>query len=285
MFTLNIQNHKHEVIQLSQNERYTVTNITGLNPPTASVNGAENANFDGATYKSSRMNTRNIVITLKIEGNVEKNRIALYTYIKVKHACTVFYTNGTRNVFIQGYVESLDIQLFEKKQMAQISIICMNPYFVGAIAESVGSPSVIKLFQFPFTIEETEKIPISELNLDRELTIINDGDVSAGIIVEFFANGTVENPAIYNVGTNDGIKVNITLEDGDMVRINTNKGQKGAFLISKGVQTNIINDLDMIGSAPWLQLESGSNTILFDADLNPQFLECSISYNDLYEGV
>ena len=284
MFTLSIENHKGDIIQLSQNPSYSIISIEGLTPPNANINSAENANFDGATYKSSRLNTRNIVITLAIEGNAEENRINLYKYVKVKRQCTVYFANGTRDVSISGYVESMNCPLFDKKEIAQISIVCMNPYFVNVVNELVEFSIVEALFEFPFSVEESG-MAFSELVVNKEMNIINPGDVSTGMIIEFQAIGTVENPTIYNVGINDSMKVNITMNDGDVIQINTNKGQKGVVLISGGVQTNMINDLELSGSSPWLQLESGDNVMLYTADINPQYLECFISYNDLYEGV
>lgn len=282
MYSLILKNHKGEQIQLSQNPNYSLLRIDGLNPPKSNVNTAVNANFDGSVYKSSRMEERNIVIELAIEGNVEANRIALYQYVKSKKQCTVYYKNSTRNVSIVGYVEGFEIGFFEEKETVQISIICPRPYFVDNVETNLEFSSVTPLFEFPFSIPE-EGIEFSSLVLGEEVNIINNGDIETGIIVTFTAYGVVQNPTIYNVETRQSLKVEIEMNEGDILTINTNKGSKSIISTVDGVETNVLNDL-AVGST-WLQLESGDNVMTYTADNYPENLTCNIEYSNLYEGV
>ena len=130
MLSLKIENHKGELLSLTQNPAYTITSVTGLNPAAANINTVDAALLDGATYNSSQVGMRNIVVNFAIENPAETNRIELYQYIKPKKPCTVYVENGSRDVFISGYVETLDIDLFDNKQTAQISIICPQPFFL-----------------------------------------------------------------------------------------------------------------------------------------------------------
>lgn len=282
MYTLTIENHLGEQLQLTQNPNYNIINIDGLNPPTANINTAVNANFDGSSFKSSRLNERNIVIQLTIEGDIESNRIALYQYFKNKKQCKIYYTNGEREVYIVGYVESFECNFFSQKETAQISIICPRPYFINQSQVDISFSSVTALFEFPFSIAAAG-IEFSSLQLGTEEVIVNSGDVETGMTITFVATGTVENPTIYNVQTNEYIKVNLTMEVGDMVEINTTKGTKGVYYTSNGATTNAINDLDR--GSTWLQLESGDNVVLYTADAYSENLMCEIAYNNLYEGV
>lgn len=281
MFTLIFENAKGEAIQLSQNPRYTVTSITGLNPPLANINTAINASFDGSTFKSSRLDNRNIVITLAIEGDIKNNRVELYKYVKAKDACKVRFSNGVRNVYIDGYVEALECNLFEQRQLVQISVICPNPYFKDDGENNVFS-SVNGLFEFPFAID-SEGIPFGEIVINEDVNVFNAGDVATGMLIEFKAADTVVNPAIYNMRTNEFIKLSLTMETGDVVQINTVRGQKSVTKISGGVKTNILNTL--APSSTWLVLESGDNIMLFTADTHPENLSCTVRHNNLYEGV
>lgn len=281
MYTLSIENERGDRLQLSQNPDYTVTSVTGLNPPTANINTAVNASFDGSTYKSSRVNNRNIVIMLAIEGDIEKNRINLYKYVKSKKRVTLYFANGSREVHIDGYVENFDINLFEQRQMAQISIICPNPFFMDAEDETVLA-SVIGLFEFPFSIPE-EGVEFSRLETDVTVDVINDGDVETGMRIVFRAHGEVVNPALYNMETNEFIKLNVTMEEGDEIQISTVKGKKGVVEVSGGVTTNILNVLTQ--NSTWLSLLPGDNLYLFTADATPENLTCTIYHDNLYEGV
>lgn len=282
MYTLSIENAKGNSIRLSQNPNYTITNITGLNPPSANINTAVNANFDGATFKSSRLNTRNIVITMKIEGAAETNRIALYNFIKAKQACKLYFKNETRDVYISGYVESMQIGIFDKKEVVQVSIICPNPYFIDVTNAKNTFSSIINLFQFPFAIEE-EGIPFSSIDIEGTVNVINSGDIDTGMLIEFAATGEVVNPALYKISTSEFIKLNTTMQAGDVIQVNTEKGQKSVVKVSGGVKTNILNVLD--SASTWLTLDSGDNVMTFTATTGAVYLSCSVSHNDLYEGV
>lgn len=281
MYSLVVANEKGEQLQLTQNPNYSITSITGLNPPNSNINTAVNANFDGSVYKSSRMNNRNIVITLMVEEPVEINRIALYNFFKSKKSCTVFYKNKSRDVSILGYVESMPINYFDKKEKVQISVICPKPYFEDIDTQNIEFSSEYALFQFPFVIQDT--IEFSELILNEQVIVTNSGDVATGVIIQFYARGHVENPKIYNITTGDKMLINITLEAGDIITIDTTKGSKRITLNSDGVITNILNNLDK--TSTWLTLDTGDNYLMYSADEYPQFLFCSVIYSELYEGV
>lgn len=282
MYTLTIENHKGEQLQLTQNPNYTVTSVEGLPPPRANINTAINANFDGSTFRSSRLNERNIVVTLAIEGNVEANRINLYQYIKAKKKCIVFYKNGTRDVSIVGYVESMEIEIFNEKEMVQISIICPQPYFRDVIKTLLDMSATSAMFEFPFAIEE-EGMEFSTLAVGTESIVQNLGDVETGAVIVFHATGTASNPVIYNLDTAEFFKVNIDMSAGDLLVISTIKGEKTVAAILSGIEWNYINS--MVQGSSWIQFESGANTMLYNADSHPENLECMISFNNLYEGV
>ena len=281
MYELSITNIYGDTLKLSQNPHYSVMSVTGLNPPTSNINTAVNASFDGSTYKSSRMNNRNIVIMMAIEGDIEQNRIELYKYIKSKQKLTVVFSNGTRRVQIDGYVDAFECNLFEQREVVQISIICPSPYFLDDTESSTFS-SIVGLFEFPFEIE-AEGIEFSYVESNVEINVYNGGDIETGMLIVFKASGQVVNPALYNMQTNEYIKLNVTMQEGDEIRINTVKGQKSVTKISGGISTNILNVLD--GSSTWLNLRSGDNVMVFTATTSPENLSCFIYHNNLYEGV
>lgn len=282
MYTLTIENHKGEQLQLTQNPNYSITSVEGLPPPTANINTAVNANFDGSTYRSSRLNERNIVIMLAIEGDAEANRINLYQYIKAKKQCTLYYQNGSRNVSIVGYVESLEIAIFGEKESAQISIICPRPYFADVVQTILDMSATSAMFEFPFSIPD-EGIEFSTLTVATESIVQNLGDVETGALIVFHATGDVMVPAIYNVDTGERMRINVDMTAGDLLVINTKQGEKSIHLVVDGIETNVINKL-IVGST-WLQFESGANTMLVDADMGVEHFQCFVTFNNLYEGV
>lgn len=282
MFSLAIENKKQNRLRLTNNPNYSIISVTGLEPANANINTAVNASFDGSTFKSSRLENRNIVIMLAIEGAVETNRIELYKFIKVKDEITVYYSNNTRDVFIKGYVESMQIGFFDEKQIVQVSVICPNPYFMNVENTDESFSSIQGLFEFPFSIAEAG-IPFSEIRIDQEINIQNLGDVATGMIIEFRALGTVTNPTLYNTDTGKFMRLIETMTDGDVIQINTNRGEKGVLKVSGGTVTNILNKLDEDSS--WLTLDTGDNVMMFTASAGTVNLQCIVYHKYLYEGV
>lgn len=282
MYTLIAQNKYGEQLELTHNDAYVITNIDGIDPPDAVINTTRNASADGSVYNSAYVDNRTITITLSINGPAEANRINLYRYFKAKYNVRLYYQNATRNVYIDGYVQNFSIEFFEKKQIAQIVIFCPNPFFNGSANTVVNFESIMDLFEFPFSIPEAG-IEFSTLETENETDIINGGDVETGVLITLRAAGTVGNPAIYNSGTNEYFKLNITMNDGDVITINTRKKEKSVILTSGGSDTNIIGKMEF--GSTWFQLQPGDNMFIITADTMPENMYCTFTIVNQFEGV
>lgn len=282
MYTVKLKNRYDEIIELTHNANYTVQSITGLNPVKAAINTAALATMDGAMFNSSRKEPRNIVLMVVIEGDIEKNRLNLYKYAPPKYPITFYYKNESRDVFIEGYVESHEIDLFENRQVAQISIICPQPAFKSINQSNIEFASIEALFEFEFAIDSAG-IEFSALSQNNTQTILNEGDMETGIIIELTASGTVENPVIYNKDTRESFALNITMLAGDLIRINTNAGEKSVTLLRDGVETNIINYTNLQND--WFVLKYGDNIFTYESSSGYEYLQLKIIIANKFEGV
>lgn len=282
MYELKVKNAYGEVINLSTSPDYTVYKVTGLQPPAVVVNSSSNATYDGVSINSVRVDQRNIVIYVAIEGAVETNRINLYKYFPLKQTVTVFFKNDTRDVCIEGVVELIECDLFTNKQVAQISLICPQPYF-RAVEELVSYFSdITSLFTFPFSIPESG-MEISTITNNVRKSIVNSGDVASGIIIELNAIGAVVNPVIYDVFKRTHIKLMFTMQANDRIIINTNVGKKSITLVRSGVSSNIMGY--MYPDSNWLTLAAGDNVFTYDADSGTSNLQITFTTSVLYGGV
>lgn len=238
--------------------------------------------MDGSVFNSSHINDRVITITMAINGPAEANRLLLYRYFKTKYPVRLYYKNGVRDVYIDGYVSKFSVEYFEKKQTAQIEISCPMTLF-RAVKESVTEfANIENMFVFPFAIE-VAGIPFSEIALGEQKTIINGGDVETGVIIKLNALGTVLNPKIYNVDTSDRMTLSVEMQAGDEITINTRKKEKSITLLRDGVQTNIVGKLD--AGSTWFNLIPGDNIFTYEADEFPEHLQCIFIINNQFEGV
>lgn len=152
MYEISVENKYGERLQLTQTPNY-ITKATGLSPVNSNIITATVANYGGERYVSSRKQKRNIVLTIYPQEPVEYNRINLYKYIKSSGFIRVYFKNNTRNVYIDGYVESFEDDLFEQTQTAQVSIICPQPNFIDMASNEVGNSSITAGFYYPFNTE------------------------------------------------------------------------------------------------------------------------------------
>ena len=282
MYTLKVKNDREQLLTLSGNKNYMVYKVTGLNPPQANINSSGNSTTDGNTINSVRLGNRNIVIYMTIEGDVEANRINLYKYFPLKKTVTLYFKNDTRDVYIEGTVELIECDLFSKKQVAQISIICPQPYF-KAVDDLISYFSdITSLFEFPFNISESGK-EISTITTNVRKSIINAGDVESGVVIDLYAIGTVVNPVIYDVFKRTHIKLTFTMEANDRILINTNVGKKSIKLIRGGIETNILGY--MYPDSSWLMLGAGDNVFTYDAESGKSNLQITFTTSLLYGGV
>lgn len=282
MFEVSVENRRGNKLNFVQNEKYSITSITGLGTPDATINTINTGYFDGERFNSSKLGMRNIVMTISILGDIETNRINLYKVFKSKEWIKFNYKNGLRDVYIEGYVESAPIDLFTQNQEIQISILCPDPYFKAAqeIVEDIGV--IINKFYFPFAIEEAG-ITFSEYDDILEKIVVNNGDTTKGIIMELKVTGDVKNPKIFNRETAEFLGLNIDLVEGDLVTITTIKGSKSVYLLRNGATTNIFNTL--MKDITWLQLEPGDNVFTYEAEEGAEFLNIIIRHIDNFEGV
>lgn len=283
MFTLKAQNKAGQTIELTHNDAYTITSISGLDPPDATINTTINAYADGSVYNSSYVGNRQLTITLVINSPAETNRINLYKYFKTKREIRLFYKNDTRDVYIDGYIQSMQISIFDKKQVAQITIMCPKYEFNAVDEDMVAFSTIESLFEFPFAIEESG-MEFSKIVIGEEKNVFNDGELETGITIEIYANGAVKNPTIYNVDTNEYFIIETTINRGDALLINTKINEKCVMLTAaNGEKKSLIGTLKE--GSTWFKLSQGDNIFIATAAGNPQNMNAICIKQDQYEGV
>lgn len=282
MIEIKVKNDKGEVLNLSTSPNYVLYDVTGVTPLQMNINTSVNATTDGETVNSIRANKRNIVLYVAIRGDVETYRLNLYKYFPPKKEITIHCKTDNRNVYIEGITELIDIKLFSNQQVAQISIICPQPYFKDADELITSFSQIAPLFSFPFSINK-KGIELSIIDDDIRKNIINVGEVDTGMIIELFAIGEVVNPVIYDVLNRTHIRLEFTMQANDIIYINTNKGSKSITLLRDGIERNIISTLSY--TSKWLTLYSGDNVYTYDAESGVSNIKLAFKTLALYGGV
>lgn len=310
--SVTVTNHLGDSITLElknpEETGFYVVGITGLGPPKADISMSDIAAYDGSVFNSSRVSSRNIVISLIFnENNVEYYRHLSYKYFPIKRNITLDFVTSTRTLSISGYVESNEVGIFSKRQGCQVSIVCPDPWFYDTAGEGNEQTfsNVERAFEFeylPAPINDTWIKPVEELYPDSyniefsrivqnySGTIDYEGDLEVGMTLKFRAFGTTGDVIIYNTDNGDRIKIvssvvqRITgypIQAGDEIIITTHQGNKTARLLRGGRYRNILSAIDKTSN--WFKVSRGQNTFLFTTVSSGG--EMSISIRTLYEGI
>lgn len=276
---IKIENDRGEVLNFSASPRY-VAMLTGTGPPAATINRAKVSVADGTRYNSATVDERELLLTVYIVRDIARARLNLYRFLATKSHVKVYYQADGLEVYIEGYVETAEINPWEQSQNMQASIICPMPFWQDIAATYTDASQVSKLFEFPFAIE-AEGIELSTMDAASSTLIENGGTVEAGVTFVITATVQSVNPRIHNLSTGEFIGVHATLEAGDQIEICTVTGSKRVTHIRGDVRTNYINTL-MMGSS-WLQMAVGANEYSYTVDSGE--CELGVYHTNMYIGV
>lgn len=286
MYVAKIENSHNEILTLTQNEdRWQVESITGLNPPPATINMTPIASMDGSKFNSARIETRQLVIMLRIKGEVEANRLELYRFFRTKEECKFYFKNERRDVWISGHVETCEVDLFERGELMQIAIICAQPYFKGIDQISEDMSSVVAAFVFPFSINSGDPVAFSELDVTRETLIRNETESESGMEFDIRFMDSVSRLKIADVTTGETLELRYAFLAGDRVLINTNRGSKSIVLTRSGADYNLFSAL--VKGSTFFQLRLGDNyfSYLADSGVNNANVSITVLRYNQYRGV
>lgn len=276
---IKIENDRGEVLDFSTTSRY-VAMLTGTGPPAATINRATVSVADGTRYNSARVGERELLLTIHIVRDVARARLNLYRFVATKSHVKIYYQANGLNVYIEGYVETAEVNPWEQNQYMQVSIICPMPFWQDVGSTFTDASQVSRLFEFPFAIEEAG-IELSTMDLSSSTVIENNGTVEAGVTFVITATVATTNPRIHNLSTGEFIGIHATMEPGDQIEICTSTGSKRITHIRDGVRTNYINKL-MLGSA-WLKMVVGANEYSYTVDVGE--CELGVYHTNMYTGV
>ena len=177
--------------------------IQGLGPVKADISSTPFAITDGDWVSGKKVSKRNIVMTVGFNPDWVNDTIAslrnkLYAYFMPKQWVNLkFYSTHLPDVFIEGYVESCEPNMFSQDPEVQISIICPKPHFTatdstiltGTVHSAFGTPLVINN---PGTVASGFVLEMETPSADFQgyFTIRNDGEGQSDIQVQSFLTAT-----------------------------------------------------------------------------------------------
>lgn len=277
---------------------FAVVSITGLGPGKATINTAEVSTTDGSLFNSSRLSSRNIVISLRYlwqDRSIEELRQLTYKYFPIKRKIKLLIETDKRKALIEGYVESNDPNIFSRSEGSDISIICPNPFFCSIYGKNKTVINGVEpCFEFPFSNESIidNELEMGNINYQLDGVVTYEGDTEVGVTITIHAMGEASNVIIYNTTTREVLRIDTDklasmtgsgIIAGDDIVICTVKGNKSIKLLRNGDTRNILNCLQK--DPDWFQLVKGENVFAYTAEHGASNLQVTIENDIIYEGV
>lgn len=265
---------------------FVLTKLSGFEAAKNNVYSVKSVLQDGATATGSSldMSERTITGLMRADSSdgLEDRRRYLSRVFTAKADGTLQYECGDLTKVCTCKVESLtfgDIGI--NTQAFDIVLLCPNPFWQDVEESRVDIAQWVGSFHFPLEIT-TGGIEIGFRSPSLIVNVNNPGDVPCGIRIIFTALGSLTNPYLLNVDTQEYIKINKSMAAGDQITITTQFGNKKIYSLSGGVTSRILS-IDL--NSTFLQLAVGDNLYRYNADSGIDNLECKIYYSPQYLGV
>ena len=281
MFELSFENSDGKVLNINDGVNYVVVEFEGFNPPAASLYTSKSPNRKGSKKNGSTLDERVLIFQIKILGDIEVNRNAMYEWTDTETELKVYYKNGVKSVYCEGTVTDCDVPVCTDNEIMTVAITCTDPYLKDLQEIAADISNLLKQFTFPFAIDAAG-IPFSTISEDNQTNIFNAG-AETGAIIRIQALGEVSNIRLYDA--NDATRVfaiNMTLQENEVVEIDTERSPRTVKLIrTDGTTQNILR---YVGFNPtWFQLKKGNNIFGVSASVIAN-IEVTFSFTNKYLG-
>jgi hypothetical protein len=244
----------------------------------------------GDTFSSTKVNNRDIsivgyvyyVLTDDERKRISRDRVDDYVYNIIKSKketlnnvvnpqdnirITIgnYYIDGKPSATVKYGVGREENNIYFCKFL--INIFCANPMFKKVTRTEGNLAGSIPTFHFPlyFNIDQ-----VVGTRVDYQVIILNnEGNVPIGGKIHIKANAVVVNPVVENISTEEFIKINKTLQPGEVVTIDTTDGpNKGVWGEYNGVYKDYFQYWNF--SNTWLKFLPGNTILGYTSDNEAQ---------------
>ena len=275
----------NERITIAKNSVYRLLNdgISGIEAADCEAVLTEYAAMDGGYLEAVRVPPRTVSVRFAVDDKrqTEELRKKLIAMFSPKKEGVLVVDRGGRKRKIAFYLNNRPTfsqpNIIRDRLMVQVDMICPTPYFEDVNPTTINFMKPAPLLTFPFNSLQGVGVTAGVLIVTDRVTLVNDGDVPVGIVCDITANGgTVTNPKVSMNG--QYVRVIKTMEIGDALSIDTNKGRKNIYFNG---ESQFIFDRTSV----FFELPVGENEIVISADAGVKDAKASFTYSFKYLGV
>ena len=216
------------------------------------------------------------------EGMVKRLKQELNHFINPKHLLEA-HANGMKIQFYPRTSIRYSPTYEENNEVIckfLITGFCPYPLFTDENETVVSASYTEPKFMFPLVIPADTGMLFGVRQPSLIAEILNEGDFPVGYIIEFRAYGTVTNPILTDIGTQQFIEINKTMESGEIITVDTRQGYRQVIGRVNEVESNYFRYRNFDSS--WLTLQQGINSLRYNAESGITALEVYIRFSPAY---
>lgn len=222
---------------------------------------------DGEFVESVTLATRDVSIT----GWIVKNEIHDVSYYKSllnkmvnpKQLLDLTYKNYTLSFYPDGSIQ-YSLSRKENNEIVckfLITGVAYSPFWISKSKLETPLSYIDLRFVLPFyMIENNWVLGVSQ---PAALASIEYDGEATGCIISILAKGTVKNPKVVCIETQQEFEINKTLVEGEQIEINTILGQRKVKGWLNDKESNYMQYMTVNSS--WIDIKRGTNTFSFSA--------------------
>jgi hypothetical protein len=235
-----------KVQDMDPEEILYLESITGLSPEGITLFTGDFAR-DGGYYQGRRIGKRNPVFTFKLNPNYAEDieisdirellyKMFLEPQVNSDGVQVLLVDDRRPDRYFVGYTESVNTDMWDLVQKAQVSMVCVDPYLRSS--DETSDSDVTGWISVPLTY---------------------DGSAATGLEMEIKVTATTPTVIIDLNGELMTLTHPVNFLNNDIININTIIGQRAITLTRSAVTTDVMAYLT--GTPKWPTLNAVANTL------------------------
>lgn len=274
-------------VEFSKNSGIRITDIDGLSANEIDLSETTVTNQVGSSITGASIKSKDLTIEGRYAYKPEIRK-RLLAVILPGVAGKLRYINDKEGVDVYWDAQpskTPEISLNPVWQTFQFTLKLPYPYPRSSEPQIIRFSGMTSNFKFKQSYSSTVEWTISDKDISHLKVITNKGALSTGFVITFEAlTDDIVAPTVVNVDTRDYMTfTELTLAKGDILTVNTNEGQRGAYLTHNGEKSNVFSLMDY-GSTFFL-LDTGDNTLRSGASSNEDNLAVTLTFDEIVAGV
>lgn len=284
-YKFNVVFKRNDNTELIMNETsdFRLIDIKGIEASSYSVN-TEDSEQDGANVTSVKVEPREITVEGDIDKNANEdvNRDFLIRFFNPHSKGEMFITRNNISRKIEYKVSDLSFptnKMYEYIDFT-LSLECIeDPYFSDSKNKGNYLTLINPHFTFPLAIHKTKGRIMGYKCFNPIMPLQNDGDKETGLEIVITARrGKMDNIKLI-LNNKEFIKVYTTLQQGDILKINTNPRKKSVTLNGE----NIIHKIDR--KSLFFSLKIGKNILKYECDNGETNVDINVLFFRKFLGI